>query len=90
MYGTHYIFSKPFFRFWVAVTFIIAWAASLVILLMPIWQGRQSLGMFWRYTLHGRDAVVKKTATDRKTLEGVEEQVKPAEADLAEKRVSES
>jgi len=49
MYGTHYIFSKPFYRFWVVLTFFFAWIAALVILIMPVWQGRHSLLLFWRY-----------------------------------------
>ena len=49
MYGTRYIFSKDFFRAWVVVTFLIGWAASLVIIIMPLWQGRHTLKVFWRY-----------------------------------------
>lgn len=49
MYGTRYVFSKGFYRFWVALTFVFAWVATVVILVMPIWEGRGSLGMFWRY-----------------------------------------
>ncbi|MCJ1394875.1 hypothetical protein MMC18_007755 [Xylographa bjoerkii] len=49
MYGTRYIFSRGFFVAWVVVTFLIAWAASLVIVLMPLWQGRHTLKVFWKY-----------------------------------------
>ena len=49
MYGTRYIFSRGFFVGWVVVTFLIAWTASLVIVLMPIWQGRHTLKVFWEY-----------------------------------------
>ncbi|MCJ1320908.1 hypothetical protein MMC15_006249 [Xylographa vitiligo] len=51
MYGTRYIFSRGFFVGWVVVTFLIAWAASLVIVLMPIWQGRHTLKVFWKYIM---------------------------------------
>ncbi|MCJ1287409.1 hypothetical protein MMC26_006758 [Xylographa opegraphella] len=51
MYGTRYIFSPGFFVGWVVVTFMIAWAASLVIVLMPIWQGRHTLMVIWKYII---------------------------------------
>ena len=43
LYGTGYIFSKPFFRFWVVWTFLWAWTATLIITLLPLWQGRHTL-----------------------------------------------
>ena len=43
LYGTNYIFSRPFFRLWVVWTFAWAWAAGLVITILPLWQGRQTL-----------------------------------------------
>lgn len=50
LYGTDYVFSKRFFTFWVVLTFLIAWTSALVILLLPIWQCRQTLLLSWRYT----------------------------------------
>jgi hypothetical protein len=32
------------------LTFVIAWTSTLVILLLPIWQSRRTLLLFWRYT----------------------------------------
>jgi urea-proton symporter len=49
MYGTSYIFSKPFFRFWVALTFIWAFGATLVITIMPLWEGRNSIRNFVKF-----------------------------------------
>lgn len=49
MYGTRYVFSQPFYRFWVVMTFALAWAAALVILVMPLWQGRHTLRVFVSY-----------------------------------------
>lgn len=43
LYGTGYIFSRPFFRLWVVWTFAWAWAAALVVTLLPLWQGRSTL-----------------------------------------------
>ena len=51
MYGTRYVFSKPFYRFWVVMTFVLAWTATLVILIVPIWQGRHTLRLFTSYVL---------------------------------------
>ena len=43
LYGTGYVFSKAFFRFWVIWTFLWAWVAALIITLLPLWQGRGTL-----------------------------------------------
>lgn len=43
LYGTRYIFSKPFFRFWIVFTFAWAFIAALVITLLPLWQGRETM-----------------------------------------------
>ena len=54
MYGTGYVFSKPFFRFWVALTFILAFAATLTITLMPLIEGRKTIVMFYHTMVRGR------------------------------------
>ena len=54
MYFTHYIFSQHFFRGWVVITFLIAWLATLVILIMPLVQGRHTLRMFVHYVRGSR------------------------------------
>lgn len=36
-----------------------AWIATLVILLMPIWQGRNSLALFAKYMFHGKDVITR-------------------------------
>lgn len=43
LYGTGYVFSKVFFRFWVVWTFLWAWSAALIITVLPLWQGRRTL-----------------------------------------------
>ena len=50
LYGSRYIFSKPFFRLWVVWTFAWAWAAGLVITLLPLWQGRHTLKLVLSHT----------------------------------------
>jgi hypothetical protein len=57
MYGSDYIFSKPFFRFWVALTFLWAFGAALTITLMPLIEGRKTITMFWRFVTGQRDAI---------------------------------
>lgn len=51
MYGTNYVFSKPFFRFWVAITFLWAWGAALVITITPLVEGRKTIALFIRFAL---------------------------------------
>lgn len=47
MYGTGYVFSKPFFRFWVALTFLWAFGAAGVITVMPLVEGRGAVVRFF-------------------------------------------
>jgi hypothetical protein len=51
MYGTSYVFSKPFFTGWVVVGILWLFCSSIAVGLFPLWEGRQSLvrvfkGMF--------------------------------------------
>jgi hypothetical protein len=61
MYGTDYIFSKPFFRFWVALTFLWAFGATLTITLMPLIEGRKTIMMFFRFITGKRDTALLQT-----------------------------
>ena len=72
MYGTRYVFSRNFFRGWVVVTFLIGWAASLVILIMPLWQGRAALRTFGGFLAGGRRKEDVSTGTDTRTSESDE------------------
>lgn len=49
MYGSSYVFSKNFFRFWVALTFLWAFGATLVITILPLWEGRHSIAKFCNF-----------------------------------------
>lgn len=64
MYFTHYVFSRHFFRGWVAITFLIAWISTLVILLMPLYQGRHTLKMFLHYVCGSRGNDLVRKAPD--------------------------
>jgi hypothetical protein len=61
MYGTEYIFSKPFFRFWVALTFLWAFGATLTITLMPLIESKNTIVLFWRFVTGTRDLALPHT-----------------------------
>ena len=67
MLGTHYVFSLHFFRFWVAITFVAAWVATLTITIMPLWQGRHTLRLFVIYMFRGNKALTAKLESTRET-----------------------
>ncbi|RCK56376.1 Urea active transporter [Candida viswanathii] len=55
MYGTGYVFSKPFFTGWVAVFFIWLWYSAFQVIVFPIYEGRHELyhtfrGIYWDLT----------------------------------------
>lgn len=54
LYGTEYVFSKKFFRFWVVWTFFWAIGAAGTITLMPVIQGRHSLVAFYQSVFQGK------------------------------------
>ncbi|KAK2595219.1 urea active transporter [Conoideocrella luteorostrata] len=43
LYGTSYVFSKPFFTGWVTVGIIWLFGSSIAVGLFPLWQGRHSM-----------------------------------------------
>ncbi|RYP03595.1 hypothetical protein DL765_010446 [Monosporascus sp. GIB2] len=67
MYGSAYIFSKPFFTGWVVVGIIWLFGSSVAVGLFPLWEGRHSMirvvrGMLGKNTnIHPVDTVVGKT-----------------------------
>ncbi|KAM3125677.1 hypothetical protein CJJ07_005093 [Candidozyma auris] len=55
MYGSGYIFSKKFFTGWIVVLFIWIWITAFVVIIGPIWEGRQGIyntfrGIYWDLT----------------------------------------
>ncbi|KAH8671543.1 putative sodium/proline symporter [Xylariales sp. PMI_506] len=48
MYGSGYVFSRGFFKGWVVVLFIWAFAAAATIIFLPIWEGRNELLLLLR------------------------------------------
>ncbi|EDK38805.1 hypothetical protein PGUG_02903 [Meyerozyma guilliermondii ATCC 6260] len=55
LYGSKYIFSKRFFTGWIVVAFLWAFFAVYVIIVIPVWDGRQALGRLYRIMM-GREA----------------------------------
>lgn len=55
MYGTGYVFSKPFFTGWICVLFIWSFYTAFVVVVGPVWEGRHGLwhtvrGIYWDLT----------------------------------------
>lgn len=55
MYGSGYIFSKPFFTGWVSVFFIWSFLTAFTVIIGPVWEGRKGLyttfrGIYWDLT----------------------------------------
>ncbi|KAK0347445.1 hypothetical protein LTR91_007252 [Friedmanniomyces endolithicus] len=65
MYGTKNIFSRGFFKFWVALTFLWAFGAAFTITIMPLVQGRKTIKLFFTTMIFG------KTPSETAALEGV-------------------
>lgn len=72
LYGTNYIFSKPFFRLWVVWTFAWAWAAGLIITILPLWQGRRTLRLVVSH-MFSRDTRGSRSPGSRSNDEGIGE-----------------
>jgi hypothetical protein len=43
MYGSKYVFSKPFFRGWVAVGILWMFCSAFCVGLYPLWEGRHTM-----------------------------------------------
>jgi len=75
MYATSYVFSVPFFRGWVVVLFLWAFYAAATIMLLPIWEGRKGMWLFFVFLLGGkrklRQKLEKSGARDGGVIEGV-------------------
>ena len=57
MYGTGYVFSRGFFKGWIVIAFFWAFFAMIVIILLPLWEGRQAFLTFWRVLTGSDDKV---------------------------------
>ena len=48
MFFSSYIFSKPFFTFWIAASFIWVFVAGGFCIVLPIWESRVEIGYIFR------------------------------------------
>jgi len=67
MYGTKYVFSRGFFKFWVALTFLWAFGAALTITIMPLVEGRKTIKLFVNMMFLGKKPV---TSTEGVVVDG--------------------
>ena len=81
MYATDYIFSKPFFRAWVAVLFISAFLAAGSITLLPIWDSRHVIVILTRRWLGKKDEHLSEAMSDAVTVKEV--QIEPGKEKIA-------
>ena len=74
MYGTSYVFSKPFFTGWVVVGIIWLFCSSIAVGLFPLWEGRASIvrvtkGMFGMGSKHETEEIQGKAVKEEKIEE---------------------
>jgi hypothetical protein len=62
MYGSSYIFSKSFFTGWIVVTFIWGFFGAIVITILPIFESRQDIALFFKAIIKGKKAVYPETS----------------------------
>ncbi|KAL8383624.1 hypothetical protein RB595_010697 [Gaeumannomyces hyphopodioides] len=67
MYGSGYVFSKPFFTGWVTVGIIWIFGSLGAVGLFPIWEGRKTLANTFRFIFS--DATGKKRHASRATIQ---------------------
>jgi urea-proton symporter len=63
MYGSGYIFSKPFFTGWVVVGIIWIFCSFFAVGLFPVFEGRHTLIRTFKYMITGKPPVMKHTVT---------------------------
>ncbi|MCJ1398376.1 hypothetical protein MMC11_001574 [Xylographa trunciseda] len=84
MYGSGYVFSKPFFTGWVSVGILWLFCSAACVGVYPLWEGRHSMAHtfkgIWRdltgkrvVTLQGREGVVTEGSEGSDSGVGVEE-----------------
>ncbi|KAH9897323.1 Sodium:solute symporter family-domain-containing protein [Xylariomycetidae sp. FL2044] len=78
MYGSGYVFSKPFFTGWVVVGIIWIFCSSFTVGLFPLWEGRQSMIRVTKGLL-GRGKMNKAVNTEEKVVDGEERAATPLE-----------
>lgn len=72
MYFSRYVYSLPFWTFWVALGLGWAFAASLIIILLPIWESRQGLVDLVKGLIAGKPVVAEVTSAEMAVVDGKE------------------
>lgn len=79
MYGTSYIFSKKFFTGWVTVLIIWIFFSAFMVIVFPIWEGRDAIAITFRgiyWDLSGQGYKVKQwQETNPEKLHAIQSQV---------------
>lgn len=70
MYGSSYVFSKPFFTGWVTVGIIWIFGSSIAVGLFPLWEGRASLVRVFKGMFGLGSAEERMMVTEEKIVEG--------------------
>ncbi|KAH9987838.1 Sodium:solute symporter family-domain-containing protein [Xylariaceae sp. FL0662B] len=80
MYGSGYVFSKPFFTGWVVVGIIWLFGSSFAVGIFPLWEGRDSMIRVAKGLL-GRGSRPTPVSTEGKTVETEEHSATPEKKD---------
>lgn len=75
MYGSGYVFSKPFFTGWVTVGIIWLFGSSIAVGLYPLWEGRHSMLRVARGIMGKKTASSEPVAIEAKTVDADEQSV---------------
>ncbi|KAI1248533.1 hypothetical protein MGN70_009732 [Eutypa lata] len=76
MYGSAYVFSKPFFTGWVVVGIIWLFGSAIAVGLFPLWEGRKSMARVFKGML-GKGTKTQTVETVGKSLESEEPAAEP-------------
>lgn len=86
MYGSGYVFSKPFFTGWVTVGIIWIFGSLGAVGLFPIWEGRKTLASTFRFILADAAGKKKKRPSEEPTpVEATPGDATPTEKEAASK-----
>ncbi|CAI6093242.1 hypothetical protein V2G26_017813 [Clonostachys chloroleuca] len=73
MYGSAYVFSKPFFTGWVTVGIIWLFGSSIAVGLFPLWEGRHSMVRVFKGMLGKGSKSSGMTVTEEKVIDDEKE-----------------
>jgi urea-proton symporter len=77
MYGSGYVFGKPFFTGWIVVTFIWGFFGAITITFVPLRESKDEISLFFR-VLFGGETVLKGGLQRQSVTEVVQNPTKEA------------